>query len=93
MQGSNQLTHTIEEVQFEPINSKILKTSSLPISKEILEYLTKLVESDPYNKFCIDCFINKSTHAIITYGIFICKNCAAIHHSHFSQSEHYIKNI
>jgi len=34
--------------------------------------LKEMVENDPYNKFCVDCTKNLSTHSSINYGIFIC---------------------
>ena len=30
---------------------------------------------DPYNKYCIDCKINASTHAIVFLGTFVCYEC------------------
>jgi Putative GTPase activating protein for Arf len=43
------------------------------------EYLQSLL-ADPYNKFCVDCMKQESTHANITYGTFICGGCATVHH-------------
>ena len=31
----------------------------------------------PFNMFCIDCKENRTTHAIIWLGAFVCKNCSA----------------
>ena len=55
---------------------EIVRSSDLPIPEEVTSYLKKIVDSDPYNKFCVDCFKGESTHANITYGTFICKDCA-----------------
>ena len=50
------------------------QTSRLHISPELTKYLKSLLE-EPYNKYCIDCKINISTHAIVFYGIFVCHEC------------------
>ena len=38
-------------------------------------YLTEVLQ-DPYNKWCLDCKMNLSTHAIVFFGTFVCENCA-----------------
>lgn len=48
------------------------KTSSLPQPEELKKYLQTLLISDPYNKFCIDCHVNMSSHACLAYGTFVC---------------------
>jgi ADP-ribosylation factor GTPase-activating protein 1 len=55
--------------------------------------LTDLLQRDTYNKFCIDCNRNESTHANITYGTFICGDCAKIHINNIGTDKHYIKTI
>jgi hypothetical protein len=34
---------------------------------------------DPYNRFCIDCLHQRSSHSVLAYGIFVCENCAQKH--------------
>ena len=55
--------------------------------------LTDLLQRDTYNKFCIDCNRNESTHANITYGTFICGDCAKVHIQNIGTDKHYIKTI
>jgi ADP-ribosylation factor GTPase-activating protein 1 len=55
--------------------------------------LTDLLQRDTYNKFCIDCNRNESTHANITFGTFICGDCAKIHINNIGTDKHYIKTI
>ena len=88
-----------EEVKVEaperkdPMEVLILKSSSLPIPEQITEYLKNVVNIDPFNKYCIDCFTNESVYANITFGTFICYECAIVHKNIFGQSEHYIKSL
>ena len=51
---------------------KTFKSSTISQPLEVKDYLTNLLNSDPYNKFCVDCHVNLSTHACITYGTFVC---------------------
>ena len=50
----------------------------LPQPEAMTKYLKSLLE-DPFNKFCVDCTERESTYANITYGTFICLNCANLH--------------
>ena len=49
-------------------------TSQLPIDSQLTAYLTELLQ-DPYNKWCLDCKMNLSTHAVVMYGTFVCEDC------------------
>jgi len=49
--------------------------------------------SNPYNKFCIDCKKNQTTHALIWLGIFVCKDCADEHKALFGGNHCYIKDV
>lgn len=55
--------------------------------------LQELLARDTYNKFCIDCNRNESTHASITYGVFICEECANAHLQLLGMDKSYIKPI
>jgi ADP-ribosylation factor GTPase-activating protein 1 len=55
--------------------------------------LTELLQRDTYNKFCIDCNRNESSHANITFGTFICGDCAKIHIQNIGMEKHYVKPI
>ena len=55
--------------------------------------LKKLVHEDQFNAFCIDCQKNRSTHANISFGVFICQDCAKFHMANFPMYESYIKNV
>ena len=39
---------------------------------EIRTYLNQRVNTEQFDAFCIDCQNNRSTHANVTYGTFIC---------------------
>lgn len=54
---------------------KSFQTSSMDQSPELKSYLDEMI-SNPFNNFCIDCKQNKTTHAIIWLGAFICADCA-----------------
>jgi hypothetical protein len=48
----------------------------------------------PYNKYCIDCKKNHSSHAIIWLGIFVCESCSLNHLALFGGNQNsYVKNI
>lgn len=55
--------------------------------------LTEILQRDTYNKFCIDCNRNESTHASITYGTFVCQDCANAHMQLLGMEKSYIKPI
>merc|ERR1740139_152791 len=57
------------------------------------QMLKQIVEGNKFNIFCVDCQKNKSTHANITYGTFICHDCAKQHWGIFTMNQHYIKPI
>lgn len=56
-------------------------------------YLSELLVKDPYNKYCVDCTKNESTHANISHGTFVCLNCANILMNEFGMDKCYIKGI
>lgn len=33
----------------------------------------------PFNRYCVDCKKNKSTHALLWVGIYVCQSCADVH--------------
>ena len=71
----------------------MFKSSSIPQAAEVKNYLTHLLNSDAYNKYCVDCHHNLSTHASITYGTFVCATCAHIHKLAFGMSKSYVKDV
>ena len=48
---------------------------------------------NPFNKFCVDCTKNESTHCNVSYGTFICETCASIHLDAFGMDKSYVKSI
>lgn len=56
-----------------------LRTSTIPQPKEVTEYFEQKVLSDSYNKFCIGCLENQTTHVIIQLGCLVCETCALDH--------------
>ena len=60
---------------------------------ELKNLLQELLTRDTYNKFCIDCNRNESSHVCITYGTFICEECAKLHISVLGMDKSYVKPI
>jgi len=56
------------------------------------EHLNNLL-FNPYNKYCVDCQKNESTHASVTFGIFICATCAKIHDADLGKQKSYTKTL
>ena len=50
------------------------QSSQLAIAPELTNYLKGLLK-EPFNKYCLDCKINLSTHAIVFFGTFVCYDC------------------
>ena len=55
--------------------------------------LKTILDSDPFNVYCIDCKKNVADHASITYGVFICGDCAKGHLVHLGMEYSYIKSL
>lgn len=55
--------------------------------------MRNLHQKDSYNKFCVDCNKNESTHASVSYGILLCEECADFHRVHFGMENSYIKSL
>jgi hypothetical protein len=62
-----------------PTESNIFKSSTIPIAQEIVDFLTKIMTGNPYNKYCIDCKKKRTSHFLVQYGLFVCEDCAHIH--------------
>ena len=55
------------------------RTSELPQPEALTTHLTQLLQSDAYNRYCVDCLTALSTHAVVPFGIFVCQRCATRH--------------
>ena len=62
---------------------------------DLTEYLKKILSENPFNKYCIDCKKNKTTHFLVWLGSFVCESCSIEHLNlpYGSQSRTMVKNI
>ena len=63
-----------------------------PQPEPMKAYLIDRLNSDSYNKYCVDCNRQEATHASTTFGIFICGDCAEAHRQ-LGMNQSYIKNL
>ena len=57
------------------------------------EYLRSVLDKDAYNKFCVDCNKNESTHCSIMFGVFLCQECAQVHMEELGMDQSYVKTV
>jgi hypothetical protein len=72
-----------------------MQASNLPLmmqSNEQQVYINHIVQENEFNAFCVDCQNNRSTHTNITYGTYICADCALEHTKQFPMVS-YIKPL
>jgi len=62
-------------------------------SSEQKDFVDKLAHQNEFNAFCVDCQKNRSTHANISFGTFICGDCAIVHSANFPQMQSYVKSL
>lgn len=67
--------------------------SSLEQPEGLRTFLLNQQQRDSYNKFCIDCNKNESTHASVTFGVLICAQCALIHQHDLGMELSYVKSL
>lgn len=60
-------------------------------SPETLNFVRAKISEDRYNAFCIDCQRNRSDHCNVTFGTFICGECAGKHEAAFPMFMSYVK--
>ena len=63
-----------------------MQESNLPQTMQSNEqqvYLNHIVQENEFNAFCVDCQNNRSSHCNVTFGTFICGDCALIHTKEF----------
>ena len=79
-----------------PYNPYQINISYQEMTPEIQEnhaILESILQSDPFNVYCVDCKKNLSDHASITFGIFICQQCASDHIRELGMDKSYIKHL
>ena len=69
------------------LHANAFKSSTYAVAEPVTKYL-ELQHAEGYNKFCIDCKVKETTHVLVCYGIFVCRECGAQHRAIFGQ--HYI---
>jgi hypothetical protein len=53
------------------------------------------MSENPFNKYCIDCKKNRTTHFLLWLGTFVCESCSINHLNlpNGRQSKSYVKNV
>ena len=64
-----------------------------PQTQGTSDFLKRMIQDDRFNAFCIDCQRNRSSHCNVSFGTFICSDCAQQHREIFGMHECYIKQI
>jgi hypothetical protein len=71
----------------------VFKTSGHPQHEDLKKFLQEKL-ANPYNKYCLDCKKNLTTHCIVWLGVFVCKDCADLHKGTFGGNQYsYIKDV
>ena len=55
--------------------------------------LSQMVTTNQFNAFCIDCQKNRVTHANVTFGVYICGDCAQFIGENFQMMDGYTKTL
>ena len=86
--------HMVDPNEIDVVNRvHSFQTSQMDQSAELKAYLDEVI-ANPFNNFCIDCKQNKTTHAIIWLGAYVCQDCAtAIVEAQGGNQHCYIKDI
>jgi len=72
------------------------KSSTLARPQAVSDFLKKTHSKIAFNKYCIDCKKNQTTHALIWLGTFVCESCANMHLDHLPngcQSRTYVMRV
>lgn len=77
----------------ESTNPQSLTVVHIEQPAALTSLLQELLQKDTYNKFCIDCNRNESTHASVTFGVFICEDCATQHIQILGMDRSYVKPV
>lgn len=75
------------------VEVRFFKTSGTPQPPELKKFFEEKL-AIPYNKYCLDCKKNTTTHCIVWLGIFLCRDCAEIHSITFGGNQYsYVKDV
>ena len=55
--------------------------------------LRQLIDRDQANLICLDCKANLADHASLTYGVFICEECAEMHLQELGPQVSFIRSL
>ena len=72
-----------------PAEIEFFKSSDLPVPEAVKTFLQEQTTKIAFNKYCIDCTKNRTSHFIVWTGTFVCRKCA---NQHLALCGHSLRN-
>ena len=84
-------TESITQMNYPPLPDPSLRGDVQ--GTNVAGYLRRRINEEQFDAFCVDCQDNRATHCVVTFGIFVCQQCAEKHEQTFSPFQSYVKAL